>query len=287
MNKRHSIQSVLVIFAFIAWGHNSYGGGGWTQKKRAGFFKLGQYILRSDRYFNPEGDLIDINPGIALYTTSLYAEYGITDRLTGIVYFPFFSRSVLNELQKRNGDIEEGDELNSLGDTNLSLKYGLIRDRPFVLSAMLTLGLPLGDEKGGRTGVLQTGDGEFNQLLSLEAGWSLYPIPAYMSASVGFNKRSMGFSDEARFGFEAGYTLGNFTAIARFAGVESLMNGETNPNEVQGVFGNNIEYISFSPELVYEIQEKFGVSVSVGTAFSGQQVLANPSIEAGFSWKVN
>ena len=35
----------------------AFAGGGWTQPKNTGYFKLGQYVLRSDRYFNPEGEV--------------------------------------------------------------------------------------------------------------------------------------------------------------------------------------------------------------------------------------
>ncbi len=69
--------------------------------------------------------------------------------------------------------------------------------------------------------------------------------------------------------------------IGRLIGVESLMNGDTGANANQGVFGNNIEYLSFMPEVVYKIKEHFGVTAAVGTAFSGRQVLANPSYEVG------
>ncbi|MEL7146415.1 MAG: hypothetical protein AAFO69_08615, partial [Bacteroidota bacterium] len=175
----------------------------------------------------------------------------------------------------------EGDAVNSVGDTDLSLKYGLVVDKPIVVSAKLTFGLPLGNPSGGETGTLQTGDGEFNQMLTLEASHSFYPKPLYASVSLGFNNRTNNFSDEVRFGVEAGYTLGKFTGILRLAGIESLMNGDGASNANQGVFGNNIEYISFSPELIYNVTEKAGVSVSVGTAFSGRQVLANPALDIG------
>ena len=282
MKKKIFILPVALVLTTVAMA-----GGGWTQKKNKGFFKLSQYALLSDRYYNPAGKIVNINPGISVYSTSLYGEYGLTDRLTAIAYFPFFSRSILNALQKRNGDFVEGDQLTSVGDTDLSLKYGLIQDKSIVVSARLTLGLPLGNPSGGRARLLQTGDGEFNQMLTVEASHSLYPIPVYVSVALGFNNRTEGLSDEARFGLEAGLTIKDkVTLVARLAGVESLQNGNPDANSTQGVFGNNVEFISFSPEIIYSIKENIGFSLSVGTAFSGRQVLANPSYEAGIFCKI-
>lgn len=279
-NNHKSILAITILLMTIS-SQQLYAGGGWPQKKGSGFFKLGQYVLRSNQYFNPEGSLIEVQPRISVYNTSFYGEYGITDRLTGIVYFPFFSRSTLNNLERRNGDFVEGDAVSSLGDTDISLKYGLIVNKPIVVSAKITFGLPLGKSSGGNTGTLQTGDGEFNQMLTIEASHSFYPIPLYASVAAGFNNRTNNFSDEVRFGAEAGYTFGKFTAVARVNLVESLMNGDGATNSNQGVFGNNIEYFSFSPEIIYSITKKAGVSVSVATAFSGRQVLASPAFDVG------
>lgn len=281
MKKNQIITLGIALMLVLLQSNQVTAGGGWPQKKGSGFFKLGQYFLRSSQYFNPEGNLINVQPRISVYNTSFYGEYGITDRLTGIVYFPFFSRSTLNNLERRNGDFVPGDEVNSVGDTDISLKYGLIIDKPIVVSARLTLGLPLGNASGGSTGTLQTGDGEFNQMLTVEASHSFYPVPLYATVSAGFNNRTNNFSDEVRFGAEAGYTIGKFTAVARVNMVESLMNGDGSTNSNQGVFGNNIEYFSFSPELIYSITENAGVSVSVATAFSGRQVLASPALDVG------
>lgn len=281
MKLRFTLIVLSICIVFI-----SNAGGGWLNKKNEGYFKLGQYVLRANMYYNPEGDRIKVNPGISVYTTSLYFEYGLTDKLTAIGYLPFYSRSVLNALQRRNGDFVEGDKLTSFGDNDISLKYGLIQDKPIVVSAKLTFGLPLGNQRGGRTETLQTGDGEFNQMLTIEASRSFYPVPLYVSTAVGFNNRTNGFSDEFRYGLEVGYTMNKITALTRISGVESLMNGSSNPNSIQGVFGNNIEYLTIAPEVIYSVKENFGFSLSIATAISGRQVLANPAYEVGFFFKI-
>ncbi|MTI20948.1 hypothetical protein E1176_07935 [Fulvivirga sp. RKSG066] len=274
--RRLIILITLSLFAF-----QSLAGGGWPQPKKKGYLKLNQWMVVADQYYTPAGDIISIRT-TGVYTTSIYAEYGFTDRLTGIIYFPFFSRSTLNEQERPDGSlIEKGDELNSVGDTDLTLKYALVKDRPIVLSASLTLGLPFGNESGGRTELLQTGDGEFNQMLTFEASHSFYPVNLYASTLVGFNNRTNGFSDEFRYGAEVGYTLGKFTGIFRLYGIKPLGNGDGEINTTNGIFSNNVEYLAYSPELIYSFTKKAGISLSMGKVFYGKQILANPSYSAG------
>ncbi|MDN5203205.1 transporter [Fulvivirgaceae bacterium BMA10] len=285
MNK--FIKSVIIIVLCLL-SVSSFAGGGWTQKKGKGFFKLGFWWINSDRYYTPNGQIIPIVT-TGIYNTSIYGEYGFTDRLTGVVYLPFFSRATLNEqVAASTGELlAPGDASNTIGDTDISLKYGLIQNKPFVLSATLTLGLPLGSPTGGDTKVLQTGDGEFNQMITLDASRSFGKVPVYISASVGFNNRTENFSDEIRIGAEAGYTFKQkLTLIARIYNLSSLENGDDSETQANGVFSNNTEFFTFSPEVVYNFNEQWGASVSYGKAFSGKRILASPSYSFGVFFKL-
>lgn len=278
MKRILATSALLILTAQL-----SLAGGGWPQKKGKGYFKLSQYGIISDRYFSPAGHLIDIATA-SIYQTSLYGEYGITDRFTAITYLPFFSRATLNEqVSSITGDVlAEGDEVNSFGDSDLTLKYGLIVNKPIVVSASLTLGLPLGNSAGGRTGVLQTGDGEFNQMVTIEASRSLRKGRAWISTLLAFNNRSNNFSDELRYGVELGHRLGERWIVnLKLLGVNSLNNGSDFETPSNGIFSNNIEYIATTYEVAYSFNEKFGVSGAIGTALDGRRVLANPSFSVG------
>lgn len=256
--------------------------GGWPQPKGDGFLKINQFAMQANRYFNPEGNMIDVRPKISVYTSSLYLEYGITEKLTGIVYFPFFSRVTLNRFQQLDGTTTAGDRVNSLGDADITLKYGIVTDQPTVVSISVTGGIPLGDPNGGRTESLQTGDGEFNQMVSLDISHSFYPVPVYMSVMVAVNNRTRNLSDEFRYGFEAGYTHKHWlTILAKLQGVTSLRNGDpaTSPN--QGLFSNNVEFLALSPEFIVDYQNKYGFTANVSIPLSGQQILASPAFAIG------
>ena len=282
-------KHLTIFVAIIGFATPLLAGGGWTQPKGKGFLKISQGAIIADRYFTPAGDLVDITT-TALYTSAVYLEYGLTDRLSTVAYVPFFVRSTLNKVEvvDSNGallDEEPGDELNAIGDVDLSIKYGLITEGPLVLSASLTLGLPLGEQAGGQTELLQSGDGEFNQLVTLELSRGL-ASGFYWTLLAGFNNRTNNFSDEFRYGGEIGWVNEKWIPIIKVYGIASLMNGDDAFVPNNGVFGNNIEFLSVTPELNYQMNDKMGISVSAGFAAFGKRVLGNPNFIAGIYFRL-
>ena len=275
--KKSTIIILLLLTTQMTWA-----GGGWPIPKGKGYFKLSEYFIRSNGYFAPSGDVIDIATA-GIYITSLYGEYGITDRFGVIAYVPFFSRATLNEQVDRNGNVlAQGDAVNSFGDTDISFKYGLITNKPIVVSATLTFGLPFGNDQGGETGVLQTGDGEFNTMIALEASRGINGGKGWINTLVGYNNRSNNFSDEFRWGLEIGHKFGKkWSGGIKFYSVNSLNNGSDFETPSNGIFSNNIEYLSFTPEVNYFIKENLGVSASIGGALSAKRVLASPGYSLG------
>lgn len=279
------MKKILLFIASLLSSSSLLAGGGWPQPLHGGYFKLSQNYIGSRYFFGPDGTIVDITT-VQLFTTSLYGEYGFTKRLTGIFYFPFIVRSTLNEtVYNQSGQVVPGDHFQSIGDTDLAVKYALVLNKPVVVSATLILGLPLGKSSGGAGQILQTGDGEFNQMIRLDVSSSFHPKPLYVSAYMAFNNRTQNFSDEVRFGAEVGLTLKKFIPVIKFNVVQSLFNG--NAGAVQnGIFSNNTEYVSPTVELNYQWTDKIGVSGSGGFALSGKNILASPNWSVGIYLKL-
>ena len=282
------------FFIFIFLFSSSYliAGGPWVQPKGQGFYKVGLWGLIADSHFTDSG-MIDPNVTTGLFNVSLYAERGITNRLTGILYFPFFSRTYYNNVvSETSGEIiEAGEAINSIGDIDLTIKYGILVNKPIVLSASLTLGLPTGNPSGGDKEILQTGDGEFNQMISVDVGGSasVGKVNFYGAATVGFNNRTNGFSDEVRYGIEIGAVSLNEKLITtlRFTGNTSLKNGSsTEVPSGTSLFANDSETFSWSPEIGYMITPKIGASIAYHKAFSGKLIFANAAWSGGIFIKI-
>ncbi len=263
-------------------------GGGWPQPKGQGYFKLSQWWLISDRHYTDQGR-IDPNVTTGIFNSSIYAEYGITDRLTAVLYLPFFSRTYQNNIISGTTAeiITPGEAINGIGDTDLSFKYGLTKPgRGLSVAATATFGLPFGNDSGGTQGQLQIGDGEFNQLLTIDAGtsWQNNNTPLYANFSLGFNNRTNGFSDEVRYTAELGAKIFNqkLWVIGRVNAIESLKNGDTaETSNSTSIFANNTEFVTLGGELAYNIGEKWGVSFGYASAIRGEIIFAAPSYSFG------
>jgi hypothetical protein len=280
-------KHLILILIYFTVASIAIAGGGWPQPKNKGYFKLSQSYILSSRIFDGNGNVIDLTPSYGYFATSFYGEYGFTDRLTGIIYMPFFARATKTELQYNQPGVptEPGAALNSFGDTDIAIKYGLLVNKPIVVSATILFGLPLGDNGATNANALQTGDGELNQILRVDASHSFYPKKFYVSAYAAFNNRTKGFSDEVRFGAEIGWTLKKFIPILKVSTVHSLFNGDVGVVQ-NGVFSNNVEFISPALELNYQLTEKVGISGSMATALAASNILASPNFGLGVYLKL-
>ncbi|MBV6647774.1 MAG: transporter [Cyclobacteriaceae bacterium] len=275
-------MKLRIVIPALLLSTNLLAGGGWTEKKGEGFFKLSQYNISASKFFDGNGDRAS-TPTINFYSTSLYGEYGITDKITGVAYIPLVTRITLNSVRRRqSGQFSPGDELTGIGDPTIGLKYSLLKKGSLAASASLILGIPLGNDSGGETGLLQTGDGEFNQMIRTDLSYSLYPIPIYVTATAAFNNRTKDFSEEFHYGFEAGYTfMEKLLLNLKIYGVESLRNGDPGGSSGQGIFSNNIEYLSLTYEATFFITKNIGVSAAYGTATRAERILAAPAYQFG------
>ncbi len=266
----------------------------WTKPKGEGYFKLGQNIIRAQSFFNPEGNTVDITT-TSIFQTVVYGEYGLTDRLTAIINAPVFIRSTINNLESTaNGGVIPGDEFQGFGDLQFGLKWGLIQDKSIVWSVSAEVKTPIGENVGGRTELLQTGDGAWGMMLMTDASRSFYPTPIYVSLGVGYNWRGnatlnyssgsedLNYSDGVRWRAEVGYTPGRFLLALKVDHLIALQNGDVGgPNGSSSLFGNNITYLALTPEVNYTVFENFGLSASVGTVLAAENILAAPNWQVG------
>jgi protein XagA len=270
-----------ILFLILILPNFAWAGDGWNPKKKKGFIKWEQRIIMADQYFNLDGNIVPITT-TGIHITSLYAEYGLTDRIAATIYSPIFFRSTLNGIQYRQSNRKvPGDSYHGIGDTNVGLLFGIIQNQSYVVNLGITLGLPIGETMGGDTQLLQTGDGEFNQLLKINVGHSFSPAPFYASAGIGFNNRTKGFSDEWHVSGEFGWSISSKLILAMKAySVQSLMNGDSFVS-TNTVFSNNTEFLMFGPEIFWQAKGKFGVTGGASFAASGRNILAAPSFSLG------
>lgn len=285
-----NIFNIIVLSVFVI--SSTFAGGPWPQPKGKGYFKLSEWWTVFSEHYTDTG-LKDPNLTTGVFNTSIYAEYGLTNRLTTVINVPFLSRNYMNNLRSATTDeiLINGEAINTFGDIDLGLKFGLTKGKiPIALT--LTLGVPTGETGGGSLNALQTGDGEFNQMLQIDAGggFNLGELSAYLSGFVGVNNRTNGYSEELRFGLEAG--LGLFEQKLWLSGrlniVESFKNGDTAETITStSLFANNSEFTSIGLEANLYVTKNIGVSAGVAGAVRGEIIAAAPSYTVGIFYDMN
>ncbi len=268
--------TVLMTAALICHSAAAHAGG-WTQPKGKGYFKLSEQITRAESLYHADGTTTDI-PTVSGYTTSFYGEFGLVDRVTLVGYMPVYTRFT--------ADVEGVDNTSGIGDWDVGIRIGLLTGGPTVVSLQALAGLPLGDS--GNEFVLWSGDGEFNQHISLQVGHSLYPAPAYLKAEIGYNNRQSSdnhddnYADELRYSLKAGYTVGEKLGISVWLnGVQALdrADDEFHPR-------NDIAYLSFGPQLDFYVAPNAGITASVSRFTRAHNLLDAPTWEFGVFLKL-
>jgi protein XagA len=277
---KFSALASLILFFYFFGDPSVLNAQAWTKAQNSGFYKLDFSRISAADVFNTKSEVIPFR-SITNNITSFYGEYGVTNKFTLIGYVPFLINNQLGELKSTAGAVllPSASETN-FGDVDLGFRYQLFNKNGISLSANLLLGLPTGNstQKDG----LLTGDGEFNQMLKLAIGTG--KTRWWTQGAVGFNNRTKNFSDEFRYDFEFGYKFFNdrLLTILKLNGIESLDNGTAKENIV-GVFSNNVEYAGVGPEILYYVNNKknVGVSLRIAGSLKGRNILAAPSIAVG------
>jgi len=275
----------LLVILLLALVSESFAGA-WTQTKGKAYLQLGTRITIANQFYEPGGRKVDITT-LGDYVFSIYGEFGITDNITVFGSFPLLRRLTVNRIEGRDSGTEyfPGDSKTGISDFKIGTRIGLVKFGSTVVSASLAFGIPVGDneQKNG----LYTGDGEFNQHLTLGVGHS-FSGPLYVSGNIGFNNRTNGYSDEFTFFFEAGYKFTrSLLVIMKFNGVETLRNGEDETlGGAGGLFANNQRYLALGPEIIYSITNSFGVNAGVVTAAYGENVVSGLAYKLGFYFKL-
>lgn len=271
-----TLKSTIAFLVLVVSIPVSLHANGWVPKKNHGFIKLGQNFIFANQFFRDNGERSSITSS-GFFTTSLYGEIGITDRLTVGTYVPFF-RSYINGTKFTSGRASiEGLEASDFGDIDVFFKYGLIKDQPLVLSASILFGIP----SGTSSGLLTSGDGEFNQSFGLNLGYSLPKFPVFLGAGTLFNNRTKNFSDEFRFNVEVGYQYKEHTLILKSINTWSLRNGDASAVS-GGLFSNDVSYNLLGPELLLgNLFKKLGVSFNYYFTLSGENTISNDQFGIG------
>lgn len=275
---------LLAIFSLIDVSAQS----GWTRKKNTYFIKTAFNFFSSSDYYQTDGKK-NIGTQFNQQSLTLYGEYGISDRLTGIINFPMLK---LNSFE--NTEVVSG-----IGDLKLEVKYALLR-KNIPLTIAVAPEFPTGSKNNYAQNKvsaidqinLPTGDGEFNVWTTLAASHSFHPVPAYVNISTAYNYRTQyngfTFRDQAKFNFEAGYklldkiwfngTISAQTSVGKSNGTTDFVRGE------------GTEFTAFGIGASYEFVKHWSVSLQTwgysDFIFERKNIYSAPTYSVGVFYEI-
>jgi outer membrane putative beta-barrel porin/alpha-amylase len=252
--------------------------GGWPQESGSGFYKIGMQYVSGAKYYDFMGDKLEV-PALTDVTWTFYGEHGITNDITLFLSLPFFR--IIN-VDGTLSDMNASSSLSGISDAEIGLRLGLFREGNTVVSAVIAAGLPIGEHDDADN--IRFGDGEFNQFIGVQVGHSLHPLPMYLAGEFGINRRHKGFSNELRYGVEAGYSFAQrFLLIFRVFGIQSLRDGDNQyqPGLQTGLYPNNQQYLAYGPEMSYAFNDHWGISAGLSSGLLVRNALSAVAYTAG------
>src|SRR5687767_225839 len=209
---------IRLLFLFLLINSTTVHAGGWPPPQWISFFKISEWWIVSDKHFDRQGN---IQPNLAeygYYSTNLYAEFNLARQLTGIVNFPFLCysyRFLPTSMVKQSAW--------KLGESEIGLKYSFTKDNPIDISSSLILGLP---NATNQYTDLPTGDGEFNQIIRIDAKKSiqLFKTKGWLNIYGAYNNRTREYANEIQYGLAGSVQTTNekLALIVRLDGVDAL-----------------------------------------------------------------
>ena len=187
------------LAALLLWGMPSAEAQAWTQEAGGAYVKVSQSFAAASSRYDADGTVVPYNAttngSFRDRSTYIYGEIGVTGGLTLVASVPYKRIYVTDETFEPTFERESF----AWGTAILGARYdigpalGLSPDGPTVLAANLAVGIPMGYTRNYDPAV---GPGQLDLQATLDIGRSLYPLPAYVQAGLGYRRRtsSFGFS---------------------------------------------------------------------------------------------
>lgn len=289
---------ILILFISLV-AQSAFAGGPWPRKKSSGYAQLGFTYLGYSKFFDHEGNVTALPRRVTDFTTQLYIEYGITDRLTftGVLPFKYVATgenvfdsdpSYFSDTTIFRDTLPSGGRF-GLNTVVMGLKYNIFNEKD-VFSVGLNAEANV--VKYDSLSTLRTGPRTFviNPYLSLGSSFGKF----FTLLNVGYRLRLKNYTDEIDLNFELGFSWNQKTYfIAALNGRFPIDPGGYDNNVTSGypngrdlltsLSPNNQQYVGYGLKFIQKIK-KVHINAGVYSGF-GKMVAAVPSYNLGIAYE--
>ena len=250
------MKSLLFLLTFFC-SLLSFGQSGWTKQKGELYAQLTYAQFSSTNFYTSNGTFFETNK-FNQKTTTLYAEYGITNRFTTILNTSFFQANRFEGTNYATG----------LGNLKMEFKYALLKKIP--LSISVAPEIPLGAEDNFVTskqpddfGIisqinLPTTDGELNVWTTLAISSTFLKNKFWTSYYFAHNSRTKAFSNQFKTGVEVGFKVTEKLYLKTTFSALGYFTDEPN-TDVSFIRGEGTRNSAFSIGAGYTVYKSWGL----------------------------
>ena len=261
------VVALLLVLPAALWA------GAWSQAPGSYYAKVSGLFYRSEDVFNDMGKRAPMGMDGEAFRAAqsfLYLEYGLRERLTLV------GTTNAGRLVGEDQFIESTTW--GIGDVELGLKYQLTQ-KPLIVSPQLVFKIPTGYNADFAPAM---GTGKFDAEARLLLSRSLYPLPVYFSAEMGYRLRGGAYSDQVPNLIEAGVTPHRrFFAKAFLSGTNTR---SKIASEDVGVVGlaqvSEGDFVKFGGQLAIGVTGPLWVDILYESVVDGE------NIGAGTTWGI-
>jgi hypothetical protein len=247
--------------------------GAWSRAAGSYYAKVSGLLYHSEDFFNDMGRRAPMGMDGERFRAGqsfLYLEYGLRDRLTLV------SSLSAGRLVSEDQFVESTTW--GVGDVEVGIKYQL-SEEVLVVAPQFTLKVPSGYNADFDPSM---GTGEIDAEARLLVSRSLYPLPVYFSAELGYRKRGGVYSDQIPYVVEAGITPHQrLFAKIFWSGTDTRRKDES---EASGIVG--LAQVSEGDFLKAGAQLDIGITEFLWFDVLFERIVDGENIGAGTTWGI-
>lgn len=235
----------------------------------------------SNDFYSVTGDLFDQGDRFQSQVLTIYGEYGITNRITGIVNLPLYKSNRFSGTERVGG----------VSDIRIGAKYALSQKLP--ISFAIEAEIPTGDGFNfanvqdpivpGERINLPISDGEFNVWSTLAVSQSLPSGNTYGSLYGQYNLRTQGFSDQYRLGLELGQRFIDRLWLIGRLGIQESVSDDIQPT-VSFLYGEGTTYTTYGFTGMYSVNDQWMITAAFNDY--GGFITDRQNIYDGTTWSL-
>ncbi len=276
--------------------------GAWVQRKHGLYLKLSTSYLLTTKEFNHAGKRLNIfqeriifeDTSFRDFGVTAYLEYGLLDRLTLVANIPFKILTSKRTEIIGGGSLEQMATIHTSGLADFALlgRYAILKN-PLAISFQGGINIPLGYKARPSNDGPPLGTGNIDVEGHLLIGKSLYPLPAYLTAGLGYRRRTSALHDQILFNVEGGYSIGSVLIKVTLEGLKSTIappdivgqpvitplpgGGGALPNIIVG----DQDLFKVSPSVIYNVNNRIALQGEILHIYAGKNTVSGTIYSLG------